>query len=311
MKPADKPRNDDIAIIGMACRFPGASTPDQFWANLVDGVESISFFSDAELLGAGVDSQVLADPRYVKAAPLLENYDAFDAEFFDCSPREARLMDPQHRHFLEIAWEVFEQAGYDPLGEKGIVGVFAGSGGLVSSQILACDHPELRGQTGDLGHIANDRDFLCSRISYKLNLTGPSINVQTACSTSLVAVHLACRSLIDGECDMAMVGASVVRMPHIRGYIAEQGNIYSPDGHCRAFDERASGTLFGSGVGAVLLKPMTAALSDGDTIYAAIKGTSVTNDGGRKMSYTATTAQSQAEAMVSALVFPVSTDRTD
>ena len=291
----------DIAIIGMACRFPGAATPESFWSNLVRGVESITFFSDDELRVAGVPADMLRHPHYVKAAPILESPAGFDAAFFDYSPAEARLMDPQHRLFLEVAWETFEDAGYDPLGDKGVVGVYAGAGGLVSSYMVHHDRPELRGQTGDLGHIANDRDFLCSRLSFKLNLTGPSVNVQTACSTSLVAVHLACRSLRDGEADMALAGASVVRVPHVRGYTAEPGGIYSPDGHCRAFDAKGSGTLFGSGVAAVLLKPLAPALADEDRIYAIVRGSAIDNDGGMKLNYTASTVEAQARAMAAAL----------
>jgi len=294
-------RSRDVAVIGTACRFPGASTPDLFWRNLVDGVESIAVFSDQELLAAGTDPELLRHPHYVKAAPILDNHDRFDAAFFGYSPREARLMDPQHRLFLEVAWEAFEAAGYDPLGDNGAVGVYAGAGGLVSSYVVQQDHPELRGQTGDLGHIGNDRDFLPSRVAFKLNLTGPSINVQTACSTSLVAIHLACQALLDGEADMALAGASVVRVPQIRGYLAEPGGIYSVDGHCRAFDANASGTLFGSGVAAVLLRPLGAAIEARDNIYAVIKGTAVTNDGAHKVNYTASTASAQARAMTQAL----------
>lgn len=295
------PRPWDIAIIGMACRFPGASGPRVFWENLVSGTESITCFSEDELLAAGESLDRLRHPHYVKAAPILQDYDGFDASFFGYAPREARAMDPQHRLFLEVAWEGLEAAGYDPLGDVGIVGVYAGAGGLVSSYMVRLDHPELRGQTGDLGHISNDRDFLCSRVSFKLNLRGPSINVQSACSTSLSALHLACRGLLDGEMDMAVAGASVVRVPHIRGYLAEPGNVYSMDGHCRAFDAKASGTLFGSGVAAVVLKPLQAALAAGDRVYAVIKGSAVTSDGGRKLSYTASTAEGQARAVTEAL----------
>ena len=247
----------DIAIVGMACRFPGAAHPRAFWDNLVGGVESITFFSDAELLAAGEDRRSRAPPLTTSRPPRSSKATTSSTRrFFGYSPREARLMDPQHRLFLEVAWEAFEDAGYDPLGGKGHVGVYAGAGGLVSSYMVRLCHPDLRGQTGDLGHIGNDRDFLCSRVSFKLNLTGPSVNVQSACSTSLLAVHLACRGLLDGEADMALAGASVVRVPHVRGYLAEPGNIYSIDGHCRAFDAKASGTLFGSGVAALLLKPL-------------------------------------------------------
>jgi acyl transferase domain-containing protein/surfactin synthase thioesterase subunit len=291
----------DIAIVGMACRFPGAAHPRTFWDNLVRGVESVTFFTEAELLTAGEDADLVRHPHYVKAAPVLEAHDEFDAAFFGYSPREARLMDPQHRLFLEVAWEAFEDAGYDPLGAKGNVGVYAGAGGLVSSYMVRLCHPDLRGQTGDLGHIGNDRDFLCSRVSFKLDLTGPSVNVQSACSTSVLAVHLACRGLLAGEADMALAGASVVRVPHLRGYLAEPGNIYSLDGHCRAFDAKASGTLFGSGVAALLLKPLKAAVADGNHVYAVIKGAAINNDGGHKLNYTASTATGQARAVTEAL----------
>ena len=294
-------RSSDIAVIGMACRFPGAAGPDAFWNNLIGGVELITRFSDEELLAAGEDPALIRHPDYVKAAPILDGHDGFDAAFFGYSPREARLMDPQQRLFLEIAWAAFEDAGYDPAGEKGVVGIYAGAGGLVSSYLVRHDHPELRGQTGDLGHIGNDRDFLPSRVAFKLDLTGPAVNVQTACSTSLVAVHLACRALHDGEAEMALAGASVVRVPHIHGYLAEPGGIYSRDGHCRAFDATGSGTLFGSGVAAVLLKPLAAALAAHDRVYAVIKGSAVTNDGARKVSYTASTASGQARAMTAAM----------
>ncbi len=294
-------RFGDIAIIGIACRFPGAPTAAAFWSNLLGGVESITRFSDEELLAAGIAEQLVADPHYVKAAPIIADHDGFDAAFFGYAPREARLMDPQQRLFLETAWEAFEDAGYDPLGGKGMVGTYVGAGGLVSSYALRHHHPELRGQTGDLGHLGNDRDFLPSRVAFKLDLTGPAVNVQTACSTSLVAVHLACRALLDGEIDMALAGASVVRVPQISGYLAEPGGIYSPDGHCRAFDAEGAGTLFGSGVAAVVLKPLAPALADGDRVYASIKGSAVTNDGARKVNYTASAASAQARAMTRAL----------
>ena len=294
-------RSGDIAIIGIACRFPGAPTAGAFWKGLLGGVESITRFSDEELLAAGVESRLLADPHYVKAAPILADHDGFDPAFFGYAPREARLMDPQQRLFLEVAWEAFEDAGYDPLGDKGVVGAYVGAGGLVSSYALRHDHPELRGQTGDLGHLGNDRDFLPSRVAFKLDLSGPAVNVQTACSTSLVAVHLACRALLDGEIDMALAGASVVRVPQIAGYLAEPGGIYSPDGHCRAFDAAGAGTLFGSGVAAMVLKPLAAALADGDRVYASIRGSAVTNDGARKVSYTASAASAQARAMSRAM----------
>ncbi len=292
----------DIAIIGMACRFPGADTPAAFWRNLCNGVESITFFSSEELAAAGVEPTVLDDPNYVKAAPILSGADQFDATFFAYSPKEATIMDPQHRLFLEVAWEACEDAGYHPETYPGAIGLFAGAGGVLTSYLMAHPgHPALGGQTGGLEHIGNDKDFLATRVAYKLNLTGPVVTVQTACSTSMVAVHLACQSLLNGECDMVLAGAATVRVPHRRGYWVEKGNINSPDGHCRAFDAQAQGTVFGSGVGAVLLKRVERAVADGDPIYAVIKGTAINNDGAHKVSYTASSVAGQARAMVEAL----------
>lgn len=294
---------DGIAIIGMACRFPGAPDLASYWRNLCEGRESVTFFSRAELEAAGVPSSQLDAPGYVPAAPVLEGVDQFDAGFFSYSAREATLMDPQQRLLLEVAWECFENAGYRPDGLEAPVGVFAGSGGVVTSYLTALQQrsPELLGPTGSLQHIGNDKDFLSTRISFKLDLRGPSVNVQTACSTSLVALHLACRSLLDGECDLALAGAATVRVPHQAGYQYQSEDILSPDGHCRAFDEAAQGTIFGSGVGAVLLKPLRAAIEAGDHVYAVIKGSAINNDGARKVSYTASSVPGQARAMVEAM----------
>lgn len=292
-----------IAIIGMACRFPGASTPAEFWQNLRSGTESITTFTDDELLAAGVDASLLRHPDYVKASPILRQADMFDAAFFGYSPKEAAIMDPQHRLFLETCWEAFEDAGYDPEAHADrVIGVFAGAGSALTSYLLAMrDHPDMQGQTAGVQHITNDNDFLATRVSYKLNLTGPSLTVQTACSTSLVAVHLAVQSLLNGECDVALAGASTVRVPHISGYLAERGSVHSADGHCRSFDAAGVGTIFGSGVGAVLLKPLDAAIEDGDHVYAVVKGTAITNDGAGKISYTAAGTVGQARAIVEAL----------
>ena len=294
-----------IAIIGMACRFPGADTPRAYWRNLIEGVESITRLSDADLLASGVDKALLGDKRYVKAAPILGDIAGFDARFFGCSPREAALMDPQLRLFLEVAWEAFEDAGTRPDILDGLVGVFAGSGGVVSSYLVdrLQAAPEILGATGELAHIVNDKDFLPTQVSYRLNLRGPSVNVQTACSTSAVAVHLACQSLQSGECDLALAGASVVRVPHHVGYLHQESGILSPDGHCRAFDARAQGTVFGSGIGAVVLKPLDQAMVDRDPVYAVIKGSAINNDGGLKVSYTASSQEGQARAIAEALAF--------
>lgn len=298
-------KQDGIAIIGIACKFPGAANVDEFWENLCAKRESITFFSREELENAGVSKETLDDPHYVPAAPTIEGVRLFDAGFFGYTGSEATLMDPQQRLFHEVAWQAFEDAGYQPGSHLGRVGVFAGSGGVVTSYLSAHQTraPELLGPTGSLQHIGNDKDFVSTRISHKLDLTGPSINIQTACSTSLVAVHLACRSLLDGESDMMLVGASTVRCPHESGYRYRSEDILSPDGHCRAFDESAQGTIFGSGVAAVLLKRLDAALADGDHIYAVIKGTAINNDGAAKMSYGASSVPGQSMAMVEALSF--------
>jgi acyl transferase domain-containing protein/surfactin synthase thioesterase subunit len=293
-----------VAIVGIACRFPGAGDPAMFWQNLCDGVESISALSDEELLSAGVPAELLRDPSYVKAAALLPDIDQFDAAFFEYSPEEARLLDPQQRLLLEIAWESFEDAGERVGDSARPIGVFTGLGGVVTSYLLdrLPFRADLPGTTGNLAHLGNDKDFSSTRISYKLNLTGPSINVQTACSTSLVAVHLACQAILAGECDMALAGAATVRVPQRVGYTSVKGGILSPDGHCRAFDADAQGTIFGSGVGAILLKDLAAAIADGNHIYAVIKGSAINNDGADKVSYTASSTAGQARAMTEALL---------
>jgi len=293
-----------VAIVGIACRFPGAADHSAFWRNLCEGVESISELSDQDLLSAGVPGDMLRNPSYVKAASLLPDIDQFDAAFFEYSPEEARLMDPQQRLLLEVAWETFEDAG-EPVGRSARpIGVFTGLGGVVSSYLVdrLPFSADLPGTTGNLTHLGNDKDFPSTRISYKLNLTGPSINVQTACSTSLVAVHLACQAILAGECDMALAGAATVRVPQRVGYRSVKGGILSPDGHCRAFDADAQGTIFGSGVGAVLLKELAAAVADGNHIYALIKGSAINNDGADKVSYTASSVAGQARAMIEALL---------
>jgi acyl transferase domain-containing protein len=292
-----------IAIIGIGCRFPGAVDHRALWRNLCGGVEAITPLGDDEVAAAGVPAELLRNPDYVKAAALLPDADCFDAAFFEYSPQEARLMDPQQRLLLEVAWEAFEDAGIRPGSSPAPVGVFVGSGGVVTSYLVdrlgATD--DLPGPTGGVAHLGNDKDFPSTRISYKLNLTGPSINVQTACSTSLVAVHLACQSVLAGECDMALAGAATVRVPQRAGYLSVKGGILSPDGHCRAFDADAEGTVFGSGVGVVLLKELAAALADRDPIYAVIRGSAINNDGADKVSYTASSVAGQARAMVEAM----------
>lgn len=294
--------NDDIAVVGLGGRFPGATSVDEFWSNLCEGKETISFFTDEELLAAGIPSEVVNDPAYVKASPVLADIDKFDAKFFQYSPREAQALDPQQRVFLETAWATLEDGGYTQATDELSIGVFAGSGGVVTSYLLAYldQHPEIRGMTGGFQHLANDKDFMATRVSYKLDLKGPSINVQTACSSSLVAVHMACQSILNGECHMALAGGVNIRVPHQAGYFRQEGDIFSPDGHCRAFDAHADGIVFGSGIGVVLLKPLSDAIRDNDLIYAVIKSSAINNDGGKKISYTASSQVGQKRCMLDA-----------
>jgi acyl transferase domain-containing protein/thioesterase domain-containing protein/acyl carrier protein len=293
----------DIAIIGYAARFPGAENAEQFWKNLCHGVESIRSFSVSELESVGISKTRLLDPDYVRAGAPLANLESFDAAFFGISPREAAIMDPQQRFFMESAWEALEHAGYAPGTFPGSTGVFAGSGPNSYLIYNLLSDPELVEKEGIflLRHTGNDKDVLATRLSYQMNLRGPSINVQTACSTSLVAVHLACQSLLDLDCDMALAGAVSIEIPHAIGYSYRQNEIQSHDGHCRAFDADATGTVFGSGLGIVILRRLSAAIADGDTIHAIIKGTAVNNDGSRKVGFLAPSAEGQAEVISEAL----------
>jgi len=294
----------EIAIVGMACRLAGASDWRQFWDNLCLGRESLEWTSDADLLAAGVPPEQIRDPQYVKGAFAIEGHDLFDAGFFGYSPHEARLIDPQQRHLLEVAWEAFEDAGYPPGRSGGPVAVYASTGSVVTNYMMNAlsGHADAHyGGTGSPLHYGNDKDYASTRISFKLDLTGPSLNVQTACSTSLVLIDLARKAIRDGECGMALVAAATVRVPHRAGYLAVKGSIFSTDGHIRPFDADAQGTTFGSGVAAVLLKELGQAIADGDNIYAVIRGSAVNNDGARKPSYTGTSQEAQGEVMRKAL----------
>lgn len=292
----------DIAIIGLAGRFPGSPNLQAFWQHLCAGDEMITRFSDEELKAAGVPESLLHNPAYVKAGAVLENADLFAASFFGFNAREAEMMDPQQRIFLECAWEALENAAYDPERYPGEIGVFAGTSMNTYLFFNLASNMDLIHQIGEYQTmLGNDKDFLATRVSYKLNLKGPGVTVQTACSTSLVAVHMACRSLIDQECDIALAGGVAIRFPQTAGYLFQEGGILSPDGHCRAFSQEAQGTVPGSGVGAVILKPLAKAIADSDHIYAVIKGSAINNDGSLKAGYTAPSVEGQARAIASAL----------
>jgi acyl transferase domain-containing protein/acyl carrier protein len=292
----------DIAIIGMAGRFPGAKTLDEYWRNLRDGVESITFFTDEEMRDAGVPPEVIADPLHIRAGAPLEDSELFDAAFFDYSPREAELTDPQHRVFLECAQAAIEDAGYNPESYDKLIGIYAGSS--MSSYLifnLYANREALGSTAVQQVKISNGSDFLATRTSYKLNLEGPSVNVQTACSTSLVAVHLACQSLLNYQCDMALAGGVSVASAQKTGYFYLEEGILSPDGHCRAFDAKAQGTIGGNGAGIVVLKRLSDALRDRDSVYAVIKGSAINNDGSSKVGFTAPREDGQAAVITMAL----------
>jgi acyl transferase domain-containing protein len=303
------PDLDGVAIIGMAGRFPKAGDIGEYWENLEKSVACISFYKDEELLEAGVGPQVLKHPDYVKAKGEVENVDMFDASFFGINPREAEVTDPQHRMLLECAWEAMEHAGYDSGKFNGPVGVFAGKG--MDYYLLLNIYPRIKKEisAGSLqAAIGNDKDSLTTTISYRLNLTGPAISVQTSSSTSLVSVCVACQSLLTYQCDMALAGGVTAGPPIRSGYLYQEGNIWSPDGYCRAFDAKARGFVPAGGMGLVVLKRLDEALADGDNIWAVIKGFAVNNDGFNKVSYSAPSVNAQvkvvAEAMAAADVHP-------
>ena len=289
----------DIAIVGMAAHLPGSGTIDEYWNNLQAGVESIRVLSDEELKDFGEDLGKARHKNYVRSAAILDGFENFDADFFGFSPKEAAIMDPQHRQFLEVSWEALENAGHPPENFDGPIGVYAGCGMGSYFYFNICSNPDLVEDVGMflLRHTGNDKDFLSTRISHMFNLKGPSIGLQTACSTSLVAMHYACQALQGGECDMALAGGVTIELPHGRGYMFKEGEILSPDGHCHAFDSRAEGTVFGSGAGVVVLRRLSDAIADGDHIWAVIKGTAVNNDGSDKAGYLAPSVDGQAAAI--------------
>ncbi|MGW9504424.1 amino acid adenylation domain-containing protein [Streptomyces albidoflavus] len=290
--PAD---GDAVAIVGMACRLPGAPGLEAYRRNLREGVESVTHFTDEELRAAGVSEEELLDPRYVRARGVTEDVDLFDSGFFGYSPGEADAMDPQHRLLLECAWEAFEDAGIVPGEKAGKVAVFAGSGYGGYPQEPTEDMSAFYRNM-----IGTKEDYLATRVSHKLDLRGPALTVQTACSTGLVATHLARESLLRGESDAALVGASSLTFPLVQGFVHQEGLVASPDGRCRAFDEKGAGTVLGSGVATVLLKRLSDALADGDRVYAVLRGSAVNNDGAVKAGFTAPSVSGQAAVIAEA-----------
>lgn len=293
----------EIAVIGMACRFPGANSLDQYWENLVNGVESVRNYSDEELLKSGVSENLLENSNYIKSGAPLDEMEMFDAGFFGFNPTEASVMDPQHRHFLECSWQALEHAGCDPYRFSGAIGVFAGSGHNSYMPNNLQTNPELMSELGFflVRHTGNDKDFMATRVSNIFNLTGPSLNIQTACSTSLVSIHYGCQSLLSGECDIALAGGVTIELPHCQGYQYKENEILSSDGHCRSFDAASDGTIFGSGVGTVVLKRLEDAIRDGDTVHAVVRGSAVNNDGALKAGYLAPSVDGQAKVIAEAL----------
>ncbi len=291
-----------IAVIGMAGRFPKSKSVAEFWQNLRNGVECISHFTDEELADSGVDPAFLRDPTYVKSYGWLDGVDLFDPGFFDITPREAEIMDPHVRLLLETAWETLEDAGYDPDRYPGRIGVFAGSSMMFYLWQNIVPNPKVLESMGFIQTwIVNDRDFVATRVNYKLNLRGPGMTVQTACSTSLVAVHLGCQSLLSGESDIVLVGGVTAPGPYKEGYHYLEGGTFSPDGHVRAFDAQAKGMLGGNGVALVALRRLEDALADGDSIRAVIRGTALNNDGVDKVTYTAPSVAGQVQVILDTL----------
>jgi phthiocerol/phenolphthiocerol synthesis type-I polyketide synthase E len=293
---------EHFAIVGMACRFPGAANLIEFWSNLAGGVESIRSFSEAALLAAGVDPEVVRDPAYVRRAAALDDVESFDAALFGLTAREAELLDPAQRLFLEVAHHALEDAGCDPARFGGAVGVFGGTAGSQYCWLNVRANPDVAAGVGELAILTStETDYLATRVSYKLGLRGPSLAVLTACSTALVSVHVACGSLRARDCDLALAGASFVQLSHAAGYPHQEGGLESSDGHCRAFDAAADGTVWGTGAGVVALKRLADAVADGDHVYAVIRGSAINNDGTDKAGFSSPSVDGQAAAISRAL----------
>lgn len=292
----------DIAITGMAAHLPGAGSVRDYWTMLRGGLRAIRRLSEDELLAAGEDPSVIRLPNYVPFAAPLKDFASFDADFFGFSPKEAAILDPQHRQFLEVAWEALEDSGTVPEAFEGNIGVYAGCGQGTYYWVNINSNRDLVRDVGAflLRHTGNDKDFLSTRVSHIFDLRGPSVNVQTACSTSLVALHYAAQALLSGECDMALAGGVTIELPQMHGYLYKENEILSPDGECHAFDHRAQGTVFGSGAGCVVLKRLADAVRDGDHIWAVLKGSAINNDGAQKAGYLAPSVEGQARCVAEA-----------
>ena len=292
---------EHIAIIGMSGRFPKAANIEEYWDNLKHARECLTFFTEEELLAEGIRQDEVQHPAYVRARGIVEGIDLFDAEFFGFTPRDAEILDPQHRQFLECAWEALEDAGYDPGRAREVIGVYAGTS-MSTYALRLYNNPSLAGIVNPVQILlANDKDHLATRVAYKLNLKGPAVTVGTACSTSLVTVCLAAQSLLDYQCDLVIAGGVTLGVPMRRGYLYQEGGMASPDGHCRPFDARAQGTVGGNGTAVVLLKRLSDALAHGDAIRAVIRGWGLNNDGAGKGSYTAPSMDGQSEVIAMAL----------
>jgi len=301
MKGKNTLRDRDIAIIGMSGRFPGAEDITSFWHNLSEGLETISTFTDEELRESGIDEELIASPNYIPRRGIIGQAQDFDAHFFDFTPRDAEITDPQHRIFLETSWHAFEDAGYVPSTYPGKVGVFGGTGTAWHLNKVQ-SHPSVSQFASGASVVTNnDKDYVTTRVSYKLNLKGPSVNVQTACSTALVAVVMGVNSLLSGESDLIVAGGVSVDTPERQGYRYMEGGMESADGRCYAFDSRANGTVFSRGVGVVLLKRLTDAVRDGDHIYSVIKGGAINNDGSLKAGFTAPGIEGQVNVAKQAI----------
>lgn len=296
---------EKIAIIGISCRFPDAENVDDFWKNLISNKESIVYFQDTEL---ETNTHLLNNSNFVKAGSFVNNIEYFDPNFFGIGVKEAEMMDPQQRIFMECCWEALEASGYGKISKKQNIGVFSSCGinsyliNNVNKNIGYVKNRNFLSNSNDFQvMMSNDRDYISTKISYRFNLTGPSMDIQTACSSSLVAIHEACKAIRDGECDMALVGSASIMVPQKAGYLHEEDMISSVDGHCRPFDNNATGTVFGNGVASVLLKRLVDAEKDGDIIYASIDGSAVNNDGKEKIGYSAPSVNAQVDVIERAL----------